>query len=228
MFVKRRISIVAIALASAFTFGACAADEASKDKIKVSSADDVNVNESGGGGSTTTIPVDEAEAGGMFGGGGIGGDFNDCLEKAGYEFIGAPGFQNGDDPAVNDPDYLEAIQKCGNESGATQRYEQFQNVMDSMTPEQVKAQNEQGIKVMECLEEEKGWTIPELAPRANGLLMPSDLTAIEVPEGHKMMEDVAACGFTGFPGMGGAADDGADTEDADATTTTEAGASEEG
>lgn len=77
-------------------------------------------------------------------------DFDDCLGRAGYEFRGFAG-DEGDQAVVEDPAYQEALRRCSAESGVAELRDELQDSRAARTPDQVRADNEQVLAVVDCL-----------------------------------------------------------------------------
>ena len=99
------------------------------------------------------------------------GGFNSCLAEEGFEFMGLPNEEAGAGALVNSPDYLEALGLCNSRTGIGDAFQEFQAARSSLTPQQIREDNEDFIALTECLRQ-KGWTIGELLPDENGLLGP--------------------------------------------------------
>jgi len=78
------------------------------------------------------------------------GDFDDCLDGAGYEFRGFAG-DEGDQAVIEDPAYQEALRRCSAETGVTELRDELQESRNTRTPEQVRSDNEVVLAVVDCL-----------------------------------------------------------------------------
>ena len=76
--------------------------------------------------------------------------FDACLEGAGYAFRGFAG-DEGDPAVVEDPAYQDALRRCSAETGIAELRDELQESRTSLTPEQVHAENQQILAVVDCL-----------------------------------------------------------------------------
>ncbi len=80
-------------------------------------------------------------------------DFSACLDDAGYEFRGFAG-DEGDAAVIEEPGYQDALRRCATESGIAALREEFAESRAARTPEQVRADNEVVLAVVDCLRAE--------------------------------------------------------------------------
>jgi len=80
-------------------------------------------------------------------------EFDACLEGAGYTFRGFAGDEGdeGDQAVVEDPAYQDALRRCSAETGIAELRDELQESRTSLTPEQVHAENQQILAVVDCL-----------------------------------------------------------------------------
>ena len=95
--------------------------------------------------------------------------FSSCLEDAGEGIRGD--LQDPNNPAYQDPAYLELIQKCAARSDIVNVLEEVSTSRANLTPEEIKAKNEGFVLISDCLKK-KGWKI-ETTIDASGLITPS-------------------------------------------------------
>lgn len=101
--------------------------------------------------------------------------FSGCLEDAGEGIRGD--LQDPNNPAYQDPAYLELIQKCAARSDIVNVLEEVSTSRANLTPEEIKAKNEGFVIISDCLKK-KGWKI-ETTIDASGLITPSQFQSAE-------------------------------------------------
>lgn len=115
------------------------------------------------------------------------GRFNACLDDEGIEFIGAP---SPDNPATQDPLYLEGLGTCAARSNIVQALSDAQAENDSLTPEEIEERNEGYLIWRDCMIE-RGWGIPEPVPDEQGRLFSfggGGNTGIVAPPGESLLD----------------------------------------
>lgn len=141
-----------------------------------------------------TVPQNEEEAGdpqSLFSAMRI---FNECLSDEGTAFIGIPDDTLEADDPVNDPEYLDALQKCAGISNIQQAFADFQQANSNMNQEEIEERNRGLVVWADCMRG-RGWTIDDLVPDDSGLLQPEGLTP---PEGESLLgsDDMSECAST--------------------------------
>lgn len=101
--------------------------------------------------------------------------FSGCLEDAGEGIRGD--LQDPNNPAYQDPAYLELIQKCAARSDIVNVLEEVSTSRANLTPEEIKAKNEGFVIISDCLKK-KGWKI-ETTIDASGLITPSQFQSAD-------------------------------------------------
>jgi len=136
--------------------------------------------------------------------------FNDCLSAEGFTFRGPPGEDSDEDDPVNQPGYIEAIQRCNAESGIADVVEEFRASREERSPEQVRENNEQLLAVVTCLRD-KGWEIDDPMPDETGALSPRSLFRDAAEEINRTDIDqcASAANLFGDGGFGGGPPPGA-------------------
>ena len=115
--------------------------------------------------------------------------FNSCLSSEGWSFIGIPNQEAGPEEPVNNPEYIQALILCNSRTGIGEAFQEFQSSRSEMGPDEIREQNEQTIRVGDCLSG-KGWSVGELTPDENGLLNP---TEFQSPDGDIDTNDIRDC-----------------------------------
>lgn len=163
-----------------------------------SGARDSSGKTAGSGGSDNGIPLEEEED--NFGSslGTALKKFNTCTEREGWQFVGFPDSESSD-PIIGDPAYAEAMGSCANESNILGVLRDAQKRLAEMTPDEVKAYNENIVNLRECLLR-RGWEWGELQPDENGVLgaglptYPPVENALETLEDPNARRDLDECG----------------------------------
>jgi len=101
--------------------------------------------------------------------------FSGCIEDAGEGIRGD--LQDPNNPAYQDPAYLELIQKCAARSDIVNVLEEVSTSRANLTPEEIKAKNEGFVVISDCLKK-KGWRI-ETTIDASGLITPSQFQSAD-------------------------------------------------
>ena len=94
--------------------------------------------------------------------------FGACLSDENVEWIGRPDPTNPQSP-TNDPDYIEALTTCAARSNIIQALEAAGSAQDSLTPKQIKQQNEGYLFWRDCMVK-RGWRIAKPTPDSKGRL----------------------------------------------------------
>jgi hypothetical protein len=94
--------------------------------------------------------------------------FGGCLRDENVKWIGRPDPTNPQSP-TNDPDYIEALSTCAARSNIIQALQAAQGEQESLTPKQIKEQNEGYLLWRECMVK-RGWRIPKPTPDSKGRL----------------------------------------------------------
>ncbi len=101
--------------------------------------------------------------------------FSGCLEDAGEGIRGD--LRDPNNPAYQDPAYLELVQKCAARSDIVNVLEEVSTSRANLTPEEIKAKNEGFVVISDCLKK-KGWKI-ETTIDASGLITPSQFQSAD-------------------------------------------------
>ena len=101
--------------------------------------------------------------------------FSGCLDDAGEGIRGD--LQDPNNPAYQDPAYLELVQKCAARSDIVNVLEEVSTSRANLTPEEIKAKNEGFVVIADCLKK-KGWKI-ETTIDASGLITPSQFQSAD-------------------------------------------------
>lgn len=117
-------------------------------------------------------------------------EFNNCLEEEGTTFIGRPNAELGPEDPVNQPEYIEGLTLCAARSGIVNAMQEFQTSRAGRTPDQIREDNEQFIVMVDCLRD-KGWTVSDPVPDAEGSLGPGD--DFSGPDGDLDIDDIRDC-----------------------------------
>ena len=115
--------------------------------------------------------------------------FNSCLSSEGWSFIGIPNQEAGPEEPVNNPEYIQALILCNSRTGIGEAFQEFQSSRSEMDPDEIREQNEQTIRLGDCLRG-KGWSVGELTPNEDGLLNP---TEFQSPDGDIDTNDIRDC-----------------------------------
>ena len=115
--------------------------------------------------------------------------FNSCLSSEGWSFIGIPNQEAGPEDPANNPEYIQALILCNSRTGIGEAFQEFQASRSEMDPEEIREQNEQTIRLGDCLRG-KGWSVGELTPNEDGLLNP---TEFQSPDGDIDTNDIRDC-----------------------------------
>lgn len=113
-------------------------------------------------------------------------EFRGCIEDSGETIRG--NLQDPNNPAYQDPEYLQLVQKCAARSDIINVLNEVQATRESLTPEQIEQRNEAFKLLSDCLKK-RGWTI-ETATDAQGLINP---TKFESADGDLNDRDINQC-----------------------------------
>jgi hypothetical protein len=113
-------------------------------------------------------------------------EFRGCIEDSGETIRG--NLQDPNNPAYQDPEYLQLVQKCAARSDIINVLNEVQATRESLTPEQIEQRNEAFKLLSDCLKK-RGWTI-ETATDAQGLINP---TRFESADGGLNDRDIDQC-----------------------------------
>jgi hypothetical protein len=94
--------------------------------------------------------------------------FGACLSDEKVEWIGRPDPTNPQSP-TNDPNYIKALTTCAARSNIIQALEAAGAEQDSLTPKQIKQQNEGYLFWRDCMVK-RGWKIAKPTPDSKGRL----------------------------------------------------------
>lgn len=112
--------------------------------------------------------------------------FRGCIEDAGETIRG--NLQDPNNPAYQDPAYLELIQKCAARSDIINVLSEVESTRASLTPAQIEERNVAFKLLSDCLKK-RGWKI-ETAIDAQGLINP---TRFESADGELDDRDINQC-----------------------------------
>lgn len=174
-----------------------------------SSGDDEEGNGTGLDATTgDTIPQNEEDAGdpqNLFSAMRV---FNECLADEGTAFMGVPDATLEADNPVNDPEYLDALQRCAGLSNIQQAFADFQQANADLSQDEIEERNRGLVVWADCMRG-RGWAIDDLVPDEEGLLQPQGLTP---PEGESLIgsDDMQECASTAQAETGVEEPDGGD------------------
>lgn len=112
--------------------------------------------------------------------------FRGCIEDSGETIRG--NLQDPNNPAYQDPAYLEIVQKCAARSDIINVLNEVQSTRTSLTPDQIQERNE-AFKLLSACLKKRGWTI-ETATDAQGLINP---TVFQSADGDLNDRDINQC-----------------------------------
>ena len=115
--------------------------------------------------------------------------FNSCLSSEGWSFIGIPNQEAGPEDPSNNPEYIQALILCNSRTGVGEAFQEFETSRSELHPDEIREQNEQTIRVGDCLRG-KGWSVGELTPNEDGRLNP---TEFQSPDGDIDTNDIRDC-----------------------------------
>ena len=120
--------------------------------------------------------------------------FNACLASEGWSFIGIPSqfdpeSDAGPEDPTNNPEYIQALIVCNSRTNIAEAFQEFQTSRSELDPDEIREQNEQTIRLGDCLRG-KGWSVGELTPNEDGLLNP---TEFQSPDGDIDTNEIRDC-----------------------------------
>lgn len=118
--------------------------------------------------------------------------FSRCLGESGYTYVGLPG--QSEDPVAAEPEYLNALIACNNESGIANVLQEQGARQQDLTADQKKSINESGRLVFDCLAD-RGWDLGELEPNENGILSASRFPDLPQSRLDEFRRDLDECGW---------------------------------
>ncbi len=113
-------------------------------------------------------------------------NFKSCIEDAGETIRG--NLQDPNNPAYQDPAYLELVQTCAARSKIVDALRETSQARSELSPDEVRSRNENFKTLSECLKK-RGWTI-ETRVDEKGLITPS---RFESPDGTLNQRDLDQC-----------------------------------
>lgn len=112
--------------------------------------------------------------------------FSGCIKDSGETIRGD--LQDPNNPAYQDPAYLEVVQKCAARSDIINVLEEVSTTRGSLTPDEIKTRNEGFVLLSDCLKK-KGWKI-ETSIDSAGLINP---TTFQSADGALNQRDLDQC-----------------------------------
>ena len=113
-------------------------------------------------------------------------EFSGCIKDAGQTIRGDLADPNN--PAYQDPAYLEVIQKCAARSDIINVLQEVGTTRASLKPDEIKTRNEGFVALSDCLKK-KGWKI-ETSIDSSGLINP---TQFQSADGDLNQRDLDQC-----------------------------------
>ena len=113
-------------------------------------------------------------------------EFSGCVKDSGETIRGD--LQDPNNPAYQDPAYLEVVQKCAARSDIINVLEEVSTTRGSLTPDEIKTRNEAFVLLSDCLKK-KGWKI-ETSIDSAGLINP---TTFQSADGALNQRDLDQC-----------------------------------
>jgi hypothetical protein len=113
-------------------------------------------------------------------------EFSGCIKDAGQTIRGD--LQDPNNPAYQDPAYLEVIQKCAARSDIINVLQEVGTTRASLEPAEIKTRNEAFVALSDCLKK-KGWKI-ETSIDSAGLINP---TQFQSADGDLNQRDLDQC-----------------------------------
>lgn len=158
--------------ADASVAGGVASSEESGDEDSASSSDTIPLNEDD---RPAELKLFEAF-----------GEFRTCLEDAGETIRGD--LQDPNNPAFQDPAYVEIVQKCAARSDIVTVLQEVAATRANLSPEEIETRNEIFVLLRDCLVD-RGWTV-ETTTSSSGLIEP---TVFVGPDGSIDDRDINQC-----------------------------------
>ena len=112
--------------------------------------------------------------------------FSSCLKDSGETIRGD--LQDPNNPAYQDPAYLEIIQKCAARSDIVNVLNEVSTTRANLTPDEIKTRNEGFVLLADCLKK-KGWKI-DTSIDSSGLINP---TTFQSADGDLNQRDLDQC-----------------------------------
>lgn len=112
--------------------------------------------------------------------------FSSCIKDAGETIRG--NLQDPNNPAYQDPAYLEVIQKCAARSDIVNVLQEVGTTRANLNPDEIKIRNEAFVALSDCLKK-KGWKI-ETSIDSAGLINP---TQFQSADGELNQRDLDQC-----------------------------------
>lgn len=113
-------------------------------------------------------------------------EFSGCIKDAGQTIRGD--LQDPNNPAYQDPAYLEVIQKCAARSDIINVLQEVGTTRANLEPDEIKTRNEAFVALSGCLKK-KGWKI-ETSIDSSGLINP---TQFQSADGDLNQRDLDQC-----------------------------------
>ena len=113
-------------------------------------------------------------------------EFSGCIKDAGQTIRGD--LQDPNNPAYQDPAYLEVIQKCAARSDIINVLQEVGTTRTNLEPDEIKTRNEAFVALSGCLKK-KGWKI-ETSIDSSGLINP---TQFQSADGDLNQRDLDQC-----------------------------------
>ena len=113
-------------------------------------------------------------------------EFSGCIKDAGQTIRGD--LQDPNNPAYQDPAYLEVIQKCAARSDIINVLQEVGTTRTNLEPDEIKTRNEAFVALSGCLKK-KGWKI-ETSIDSSGLISP---TQFQSADGDLNQRDLDQC-----------------------------------
>ena len=113
-------------------------------------------------------------------------EFSGCIKNAGQTIRGD--LQDPNNPAYQDPAYLEVIQKCAARSDIINVLQEVGTTRANLEPDEIKTRNEAFVALSGCLKK-KGWKI-ETSIDSSGLINP---TQFQSADGDLNQRDLDQC-----------------------------------
>ena len=112
--------------------------------------------------------------------------FSGCIKDSGETIRGD--LQDPNNPAYQDPAYLEVIQKCAARSDIVNILNEVSTTRANLSPDDIKTRNEAFVLLSDCLKK-KGWKI-DTAIDSSGLINP---TTFQSADGDLNQRDLDSC-----------------------------------
>ena len=112
--------------------------------------------------------------------------FSGCIKDSGETIRGD--LQDPNNPAYQDPAYLEVVQKCAARSDIVNILNEVSTTRANLTPDEIKTRNEAFVVLSDCLKK-KGWKI-DTSIDSSGLINP---TTFQSADGDLNQRDLDSC-----------------------------------